>query len=376
MKQNVKFTICALLICGTTAAIASEAWTPISYGVKSLGMGGVSIANVQGAESALANPALLSFMKKNEVSIGATYTKNNADLTSTDSTSYYANTNKADTLSPYICFNYHLPKHINIGVNVTDYNLENYLKDVDNAGSLKDKLQKTRVSIPVSYMLNNFSIGATLIHEKVSYSVATTGDLSGGGSASDNNFGYELGFAYKFSDMGILVGVDYKSEIKHSFIDSSDNSTYEINSASEIGIGVSWNIMNTPHQIAVDYKRVNSSEIVKDNFGNYTQDQNVFAIGYMYNAKKWQARVGYRYVSALYTDKVDINFMLPYATTSHYTIGGSYYFSNNFSVDVAVLYATYSHSAYYNASVYNDVNSVNSIDSKPVSVSLGINYTF
>jgi len=369
MKKTTKIVLCTLAICASTTLIASEAYTPISYGVKSQGMGGVSIANVQGAESGFANPALLSFVKSNEVSLGGTYAKQDADITANDGSGIQMYTNKEDTLSPYLCFNYHLTENLNIGAGVTDYSLKNYFHS--NGNTSGTELQKRRVSIPLSYALHNFSLGATLIYEKLTY---TFTDEEVSSTINDDNFGYDLGLAYNFKEIGLLIAIDYKLQIKHPLYDGIDK--FDINSASEIGIGASWNILNSPHMVAVDYKRINSSEMISDvsNIETFCKDQNVFAIGYMYDAKKWQARVGYKYVSSLYTGTNSfIDVIFPFATTSHYTVGGSYMFNNSFSVDMSMLYATYNKDSYFDDD--GDIIAYN-VNSNPISLSLGLNYTF
>jgi long-subunit fatty acid transport protein len=368
MKKITKLTFAALALYSSTALVAAEAYTPVSYGVKSRGMGGVGVANVQGAESGFANPALLSFIKGNEVSLGGTYTKQNADISANDGS--YSTSLLEDTVSPYICANYHILDNLSIGLGLTDYTLDNHLV-ADAANFLTVQLQKTRVNIPLSYSMGNFSFGASLVYEKINYDYKIDEEKWG---FSDNNYGYELGLAYKFKESDILVAINYKSKIEHSFYDENDR--FSINSAAEIGIGASWNIMQTPHKIAIEYKRIDSSEVVMDNLENYTQDQDVFALGYMYDTQQWQIRAGYKYVSDLNDDSFSdamLDIIMPFNTTSHYTIGGSYQFSESFSGDVAVLYATYHHTTNY----YEDgVSTAYTVDSKPISLSLGINYTF
>jgi long-subunit fatty acid transport protein len=172
-------------------------------------------------------------------------------------------------------------------------------------------------------------------------------------SYTSNDFGYDLGLAYNFSEIGLMLGVDYKSEIEHKL-----DPTIYLNSPSEIGIGMSWQIFNTPHTFGIDYKKIDSSSLFASpsRESSLTKDQDVFAIGYIYTAKAWKARFGYKYVSDLYTFNDNVNdyvrgMLLPYVSTSHFTLGGSYMLNDKISADLAIVYATYDHT-YSNKSVF------------------------
>ena len=273
-------------------------------------------------------------------------------------------TNKENNISPLFCFNYHLMKKLSIGLGATNYRLNHTLVIPDDA-TVKIEIEKTRVTIPISYVFQNFSLGASFIYEKSTLSFDDSTEDSY--KKSDNNFGYDLGLAYHFSDLNLIFAVDYKSKIKHS-------DTY-LNSASEIGIGASWNIANTAHTFALDYKRINSSEI--DIFkSDIIQDQDTFAVGYMYSADTWQMRLGYKYISDFYTNDDTYaalyDYIFPYPTTSHYTLGGSYQFNNSFSTDIALMYATYVNKTDYFDGNYVGLRTKNN----PISISVGINYIF
>ena len=157
-------------------------------------------------------------------------------------------------------------------------------------------------------------------------------------------------------------------------IDPTDYSKSYLNTPQELGAGISWKIPNTSHTIAMDYKRVDSSELLKDTSIPYaiTKDQNIFAIGYMYTANNWNIKAGYKYASDLYVDNsndsatnVFMYLLYPYYANSHYTLGGSYSFSDKLSVDTALMYG-------YSSKTVDNVK----IKINPLSVSLGLNYKF
>jgi len=367
MRYIDKVILTTASLYASAALFASEAYTPIAYGTKSRGMGGVGIANVQGAESALANPALLSFTDGDEISVGATYRDENMEVRADDGITKrsYSNSDEGTT-SSYLYGDYHLTDTLEIGIGVTDYTLKNSMEDATS--SFNSEIQKRRVTLPLSYRVSNFSIGGALIYEKAVFEYGEDGYSS---RFDDDGYGYDLGIAYRFKETGLLLAVDYKSQIDHSFGDAIER--LDINSVSEVGIGVTWKLFDTPHKIAFDYKRIDSSELLIDGFASYTQDQDVFAFGYEYEAAQWQIRGGYRYVSDLYRDnKTVVDFVFPFVTTSHYTVGGSYMFYKSLSVDVALLYATYERTTYD----YDGVNTSYTVESDPISFSVGVDYTF
>ena len=373
MKKFSYLAVGALVLASSTGLLAFEAYSPIAYGAKSRGMGGVSIATVHGAESGLANPALLSFIEKDEVSLGLTYLKTDNQFSGSDGgSSLNVSLDEVQTFSPYAVASYKLSDSFHLGLGVTTFILSNDISNINAGDSVKVDIEKTRLTIPASYIINDFSIGAAIIYEKESFKVSNNGDTN---SLTSDDFGYNIAFAYNFKELGLVLGADYKSEIEHKL--TSDGDSINLNSPSEMGIGVSWNIANTPHTIGLDYKKIDSSSLINEEDSKITKNQDVIAVGYMYTASTWKARVGYRYVSDLYTfdnpdDDAFIGMAYPFASTSHYTLGGNYQFTDNVSADLAMVYATYEHT-------YNDIDGTSDdikVESTPLSVSIGVNYTF
>ena len=73
MKKTIKLALVAAMALGTTSAFATNGTNLIGYGAKSRAMGGTAISNFNGAESAFANPALITQSEKTtEATIGAT----------------------------------------------------------------------------------------------------------------------------------------------------------------------------------------------------------------------------------------------------------------------------------------------------------------
>jgi len=72
MKKTIKLAVVAAMALGTTSAFATNGDHLIGLGAKARGMGGVGIGLSHGAESGLANGALITSVKNNEISFGGT----------------------------------------------------------------------------------------------------------------------------------------------------------------------------------------------------------------------------------------------------------------------------------------------------------------
>jgi len=334
IKKSTYLVQGMFLFCASTL-FAGEALTPIAYGVKSLGMGGVSIATPQGAESGFENPALLSYLEGNEVSVGVTATNHSRSIDNSSIISY----DPDDTYTPYLALSYKLNKNFTIGALTSYYESQSALTATGPYFS-STRIKRTRVIIPVSYKLNNFSIGVSAVAEKQKYDLYDT--TTGAQDFSSTDYGYMIGLAYQMPKQGITIAANYKSKIDHSYFNI--NHYFHLSSPSELGVGIHWKIGNTHNSIGADYKRVKSSEIYGASNSliksSWFEDQNVYALGYSYDTENWSARVGYRHVSSLYgDDRLDAWF--PYVSSSNYTVGGTYNFNKNLSTDVALVYAPY-----------------------------------
>ncbi len=319
-----------ILLLSATSLLASEAYTPIAYGTKSMGMAGVSIATLHGAESGFENPALLSYLPKNEIFIGIAYTNPDRELKDGDATKIPQDYD--NTYAPSAAVSYAINKNFALGAAFSKTRLQDVIDGDEN------DIRKTRIIVPLDYAIKNFSFGLSFVSEKEQYKSTFTPVHE----FSSTDYGYIVGAAYNFVDQNLLIAVNYKSKIDHEFFNVDHK--FNMNSASELGFGVHWKIANTPHNIGIDYKRIYSSDIYSSQgtpeADDYFQDQNVYAIGYSYDTDQWSIRAGYKYTSFLYNKNLlTVNY--PFVSKSHYTVGGSYQFTHNFSGDIAVLYAPF-----------------------------------
>jgi long-chain fatty acid transport protein len=72
MKRTIKLAVAAAVALTSTAAFATNGDNLIGMGAKTRGMGGVAIGMSHGAESGIANPAMITTVKNNEISFGGT----------------------------------------------------------------------------------------------------------------------------------------------------------------------------------------------------------------------------------------------------------------------------------------------------------------
>ena len=109
----------------------------------------------------------------------------------------------------------------------------------------------------------------------------------------------------------------------------------------EYGVGIGY-VMGQ-HTFAFDYKKIKWSDA--DGYGDFGwDDSDVYAVGYAYTENEWTVRLGYNYADSAVVEVADprLNFFnllgIPATAEDHYTIGGSYQFSKQFSVDLAYVY--------------------------------------
>ena len=375
MTKTIKLALVAAMALGTTSAFATNGTNLIGYGAKSRAMGGTAISNFNGAESAFANPALITQSEKTtEITIGATLLmpdvsfeadgNANANLTMGGFGAATENSSTAgDGMVPSVAvinktnesFAWGLALY-GVGGMGVDYRTTTPDSAVSASGA-NDNLMLMRMSVPLAYTVAGFSFGLAPVIEYGALS------MNPSGVTTDIAVGFEVGAAYQIA--GVSLGLDYKSAVTHDFENTFDSlamtgqagSNTKLDTPAVIAAGVSYKIAG--NTIAFDFKNIAySSAAGFEDFG--WDDQNVFALGYEYAAEAWAVRVGYNYgASPLPTDisspmadgGVSMNqvvgsmMMFPAVCESHMTLGGSYNFNKTISADLALMYATGSASA-------------------------------
>jgi len=403
MKKTIKLALVAALALGATSAFATNGDQMMALGTKATGMGGVGIATAFGSESALANPALIKgnevsfggtvFMPevsfKGEVTSpqanGAKYQDSDADL----------------SVIPAVSISYDINEQVTVGLGMfgtagmgVDYRDDNaiYADNNDSTGfdlmgtengtnQLSTALQIMKFTMPVSYRpVTGLSLGIAPVIQYgalgMSYNngaFTRSSDGAGGfvynntrtgaGTSDDLGFGYELGASYTIS--GITLGAVYKSAIDMEYKNQISEATANfglsgygdhLEQPAEIGVGVSYTMEQ--HTVAVDYKNIAWSSAQGYEDFKWV-DQNVVALGYQFKSDTWAVRLGYNYANnpveeqngaagltaqgpANYEGAVLNYFNLagfPAIIETHYTVGGSYNFSEKVSMDLAYVYS-------------------------------------
>jgi len=242
----------------------------------------------------------------------------------------------------------------------TDFRGHSGLMDMETT------LQLMQFAVPVAYRFNGLSVGISPILQYGSLDIhyvlppAFGGSSIGDGQHQDFGFGASVGLTYDFHN-GFMLGAMYKSKIKMDYGNSLPAAVApfagmpgfpggigsHLDQPAEFGIGLGWR--SGPHGIALDWKRIQWSHAAGyEQFG--WDDQDVFAVGYQYDAGIWSARIGFNHGSNPIREAdgttmggAALNMFnllgFPATVENHLTAGGSYRFGKNFSADLTVAYA-------------------------------------
>jgi long-chain fatty acid transport protein len=371
----------ALSLVTSTMLHATNGDTLIAVGAKSRGMGGTGIGISHGAESTLANPAMITTVEGTEISFGGTIfmpTIKTTINTVPGMPPQDTLTSDADmNMIPEVSLAHKLTDNWYIGIGMwgtagmgTDYRGKQNLA-AGQFGNLNmvTNLQLMQFAVPIAYKSNGFSAAVAPILQygnlDINYAMPdlATGTVSniGAGLAQDFGFGWSAGLSYDFSN-GLTIGAVYKSAIEMNYDGQLSTATAPfvalgafpapmsdtLEQPAEYGIGLSY-VMGQ-HTFAFDYKKIKWSDATgyKD-FG--WEDQNVYAFGYQYAQDNWALRVGYNYGSSAVVEQSGAttpqgigaqsaqNFFnllgFPATEEKHITLGGTYAFSQTFSLDLA-----------------------------------------
>jgi len=420
MNKTIKLALAASMVLGATSAFATNGSNLIGIGAKARGMGGVGIGMSHGAESALANPALISTVEGTEIQFGGTLfmpdVKNTNTLASPGGVLTSSDTSTADlSVIPSISIASKVNDNFYWGIGMwgtagmgVDYRGSGNAA-ADAQMGMVTNLQLMQFGVPLTYAISGFSVGITPVLQYGSLDIdyvipglvnqANPGQDAhiGAGVGQDLQFGVNLGAAYEIA--GVTIGASYKSQIDMDYenvlattvspFTQNGYTNNKLSTPAEIGLGVSYKLAG--HSIAVDYKQIKWSS-AKGYQDFEWEDQNVFALGYEYAADSWAARVGYNYAKSPISEQTVVNPLtdqpnsaglqpgtvntfnllgFPATTTSHISLGGTYGFNKQASVDLAFVYAPEVTETYKNFTA-QDIETKHS----QKSVSVGLNYNF
>ena len=394
MKKTIKLALVAALALGATSAFATNGSVLIGTGAKARGMGGVGIGMSHGAESGLSNAALITSVKSTEVSFGGTIFMPNVKSTlgaePTESSAANMSVIPEVSIASKVADNF----YVGIGMWGTagmgvDYRDVNHGALARNNYNMVTNLQLMQFGVPLAYKMDDLSLSVTPVLQYGSLDIDYNSSSSRhAGVSQDLAFGYNLGVAYEIS--GITIGAIYKSEIEMDYkgqltsagADFGLTLSDKLSTPAEFGLGVSYAFSG--NTVALDYKQIKwASAAGYEDFG--WEDQTVISVGYEYAADTWAARVGYNYAASPISEqdvtqaggysKNVLNLLgFPGIVESHITLGGTYNFSEQTSVDLAYVFATEKTEKFAG----RDLGGPFDIETKhsQSSVSVALNYTF
>lgn len=383
--MNVKTTrtlgkLIALSLMTSTMIHATNGDNLIAVGAKARGMGGVGIAISHGAESGLSNGALITSVESSEIGFGGTLFM--PDIKTT--INVFADgeiTSDADmNVIPEVSLAHKIDDNWYIGVGMwgtggmgTDYQdnaPQNAFTGTFGNFRMVTNLQLMQFGVPIAYKTGGLSLSVTPVLQygnlDINYIIPANGfgagtpptdQNIGAGLAQDFGFGYNLGVAYDFTANGIAgltLGAMYKSTIEMEYDYQLTTAiapfqafgptlpiTDTLEQPEEYGVGLAYAMGQ--HIIAFDYKKIKWSSA--KGYSEYGwDDSDVYAVGYQYTENEWTVRLGYNHASSAVVEGPDarLNFFnllgFPATAEDHYTVGASYEFSKQYSLDLAYVH--------------------------------------
>ena len=369
MKINTLGRIITLSLVVATTIHATNGDNLISVGAKSRGMGGTGIAVSHGAESTLNNPALITDIEGTEVAFGGTLFMPTikSQLPFPGNPEYTSNADM--NMIPEVSIAHKLSDNWFIGIGMwgtagmgTDYSKAPLNPSVGQMGNfhMVTNLQLLQFGISAAYKIDGLSIALTPILQygnlDINYfnPLVPPGQNVGAGLAQDFGFGYNVGATYDFSNngaTGLTLGAFYKSSIEMNYDGQLSTAmaafgvpgfSDALEQPAEYGLGVAYT--TGQHTLAFDYRNIQWSD-AKGYSDFQWEDQDVYAFGYEYSQNNLALRIGYNYGSSAVTETANPLFNVlnllgfPATSETHYTLGGTYTFTEQFSLDLAYVYS-------------------------------------
>ena len=396
MKNLIKLSLIAATL--STSLMATNGINLIGTGAQSRSLGGVGIATDLNGENVYSNPSMITRTKGNVLNVDVTYFSSDVSVdTPTFNPSTGAPTGQVKETSEYpaslipsIGYSRQINDSFFVGISL--YGSGGMGVDYSNAKNLatglKDELTVATFGIPLAYKSSNdLSFGLTPVLKYGSLEMPTPTGLK---STSSVGYGVEVGGDYSLN--GLTIGAVYKTAVKIKFEDvfasGATGSNDILATPSIFGLGLNYVIGQ--NSISFDYKMIGyGSATGLEDFG--WDNQNVFALGYEYNAEVWSVRAGLNYGDTPFSTNSISNASSPNAqqtfgnlmafpavTTSHYSVGGSYNIDGGSSFDISLVYALGEETSSINANSFGAGSPSGSITAvnNQISATIGYNYNF
>ena len=374
MNKNKLRTLIA-----TTALLAGSAWAtdgyfPHGYGMKSLGMGGVSMAMIDNAFAGANNPATASFAgNRLDVGVNLFMPRRGASRTDAGPMNGMVESESPSFIVPELGYTTQINDRLAAGVTVygnggmnTDYpgGTPNFLA---GSGKLGVDMMQLIVAPTLSYKVDErhaVGVSPLLVYQRFkAQGLDAFGQMSadgahvtGQGYNSSTGMGVRLGYVGKASEL-VTLGASWSPKAKMSKFDKyaglfAGSGGFDIPE----NYGVGFAVQATPTlQLAADYQRINYSGVssIANPSNNQAplgsangpgfgwSDVNVLKLGAQWQvSSQWMLRAGYNKTdNPIQVRDVTFNIIAPGVITDHYTFGGTYQFAKDQELTFAYMYA-------------------------------------
>ena len=414
MKAKTLRRIITLSLITATTIHATNGDILIGVGAKARGMGGAGIAMSHGAESTLSNPALITSVENTEISFGGTIFM--PDIQTQLNPNAMAPLPPQDTLTsdadinmiPEVSLAMKINEEFYMGIGMwgtagmgTDYSNATGINNMATNGKFSNfdmvtNLQLMQFAVPLAYKTEGLSLAIAPILQygnlDINFAMPNPEhggaiDTVGAGLAQDFGFAYSLGATYDLSN-GLVLGAVYKSEIDMEYKNQLTTATQpfgivlpdgdHLEQPAEMGVGIAYT--SGQHTVAFDYKKIMWSD-AKGYASFGWEDQDVYAVGYEYRQDNWALRAGYNHASSAVVETMNpalnmFNLLgFPATAESHYTVGGTYAINEQFSFDLAYVYAANTTETFDISALKMGLDTVTT-DHREDSISFQLNYKF
>lgn len=390
MTKNILRTalIATGLLSGT--AWATDGYFPHGYGMKSKGMGGVSIAMTDHAFAGANNPALASFAgNRAELGVEVFMPKRSASRTGAGPMDGDIQSDSKSFLVPEFGYNTPISDKVAVGVTVygnggmnTNYAGGNiqcqnpgdgkmYPSNMlCGPGRLGIDMMQLIVAPTLSYKVDErhaVGVSPLLVYQRFkadgleAFGQMSSDDtrLTGRGYDSSTGMGVRLGYVGKPNDV-VTIGASWSPKTKMKKFDKyaglfAGGGGFDI--PENYGVGLA--LQATPSvTLAADFQRINYSKVAS--VGNPStnafsgaklgeangpgfgwSDVNVLKVGMQWQASsQWTLRAGYNKTdNPIQARDVTFNIIAPGVITKHYTLGGTYALGKDKELTFAYMYA-------------------------------------
>jgi len=363
MKNIIKLALPTFLLLSSSALYATNGDLMIGQGAKSRAMGGVGVAKSFGADSALANPALITSVRHSEVTGSLTFFMPDVEFGANDFDSRASGSDLS--FIPEFAYARSVGDFA-LGIQASgvagmgvDYDGLTGKANDNGAFDMQTELQLFKIAIPLAVeFYPNMSVGVAPVVEigSLQMNYMTPSGASDNPQSNSSALGYEIGVAY--DDGTYAIGAVYKSEIELSYSNNISQAVSDFGLASitsgdtltqpsEYGVGISYRYHR--NTLSADYRLIAWSDAKGyADFG--WKDQDVFALGYEYKFEKASLRLGFNYSESPIVeqngntyDGAAKNFFnlagFPGIVEQHYTAGFGYNFRKDLEFNGALIYA-------------------------------------